>query len=294
MGFKTYALCLALLFYFLVPSVPAQTSGPENGVLYIHGGGQLNLKEFVQLTREVSGKAQPSIVVITTAQGPKRKSDFENEVPFPLVNNLKTKHHIKNVSELYNLKSEAADQQAAYERIDAADAVFMTGGNQCYLTEAFLDSKSIAAMNRLLARGGVIGGSSAGAQVQSSFMTRGDFKRREILGDTKHQTGFDFVSNCAFDVHVEERNREEDLLQLLTLEKGAVADRKIDPSTLLGIGIDQGTAVIIRKNIMQVTGRGHAYVFDPSLWKNGIQPFYDTLDSGDRYDLQERKRCALP
>lgn len=267
----------------------AQTTGPEKGALYIHGGGMLNLKEYLQLIQEVTGKSQPSIVVITTPQGAKREKDFNAGKPFRLVNGLQKKHHMQNVNELFILKKKDANQPDAYGLIDSADAVFMTGGNQCYLTDALLDTEVQTAMNRLLERGGVIGGSSAGAQVQSSFMTRGDFTKRLILGDAKHQTGFGFVHHAAFDVHVEERKREQDLFQLLTLKKGELADKQLDPSFLLGIGIDQSTAVIIRKNIMQVTGNGQVYIFDPQLWTNITKPFFDTLESGESFDLQKRK-----
>jgi len=46
-------------------------------------------------------------------------------------------------------------------------------------------TKTLAALQRLLDRGGVIAGRSAGVQVQSSFMTRGDYTRRGIVGDKK-------------------------------------------------------------------------------------------------------------
>ncbi|MDF7797916.1 cyanophycinase [Pontiellaceae bacterium B1224] len=287
MRMKIYTMVLLGL---LGSMASAQTSGPENGALYIHGGGMLNVKEYLNLIQEVTGKSQPSIVVITTPQGAKREKDFNEGKPFRLISGLEKKYQMQNVHELFILKKEDANQPAAYGLIDSADAVFMTGGNQCYLTDAFLDTEVYAALKRLLERGGVIGGSSAGAQVQSSFMTRGDFTKRLILGDTKHQTGFAFVNNAAFDVHVEERKREQDLFQLLTLKKGELADKQLDPSSLLGIGIDQSTAVIIRKNNMQVRGSGHVYIFNPQLWTNNIEPFFDTLESGASFDLQKRKR----
>lgn len=250
----------------------------------------LNVKEYLTLIRGVTGKSQPSIVVITTPQGDKRKKDFEDGKPFRLVSSLKNKYGIQNVHELYVMRKKDANKPEAYDLIDEADAVFMTGGNQCYLTDAFLNTETQAALHRLLARGGVIGGSSAGAQVQSSFMTRGDFTERSILGDEKHQEGFGFVRNSAFDVHVDERGRERDLFQLLTLKKGQLSDRKLDPASLLGIGIDKSTAVIIRENTMKATGKGHAYIFDPQLWENSKKPFYVILESGDSFDIRNRKQ----
>ena len=171
-----------------------------------------------------------------------------------------------------------------YGLIDAADAVHMSGGNQCFLTDAFLGTETMAALHRLLERGGVIAGSSAGAQVQSSFMTRGDYNRgRIILGDKKHQEGFGFVKNSAFDVHVEERGREKDLLKLFRAKPNQLQDRDLNPLDLLGIGIDQGTAITVIKNHLRVSGRGRVYIFDPKRW--GKPKGVDLLHTSFRYDL---------
>ena len=106
-----------------------------------------------------------------------------------MVANLKKRFGLETVSELYTLSRKVADSPDFYEQIDNADVVFISGGNQSFLTDAFLGKETLEALRRLLARGGVIDGSSAGGQVQSSFMTRGDYNRRIILGDKKTSGG---------------------------------------------------------------------------------------------------------
>ena len=267
-----------------------ETTGPEKGVLLVHGGGGFDAGEFVDLARKTSGKDQPVIRVITTPQGERRMADFKKGVPFRLVSSLKQRFKLKEVTELYTLSKEEADTPEFYQQIDNADAVFMSGGNQCFLTDAFLGTKTLAALQRLLDRGGVIAGSSAGAQVQSSFMTRGDYTKRRILGDKRHQEGFAFVRNVAFDVHVEERDREDDLFQLFRATKSQLQDENLDPLALLGIGIDQGTAIVVTQNQFRVTGQGQVYIFDPRKWKDDPQSWtYQTLKPGTRFDLKLRK-----
>ena len=188
-----------ITFFFLVQLcvvsfLQGETLGPENGVLYIHGGGSFNAREFVNIAIKASGKEQPVIRVITTPQGKRRAADFKRGSPFRLVKSLKDRFGLEQVTELYTLSKKEANLPEIYGLIDNADAVHMSGGNQCFLTDAFLGTETLAALNRLLERGGIISGSSAGAQVQSSFMTRGDYNRgRIILGDKKHQEGFGFV-----------------------------------------------------------------------------------------------------
>jgi cyanophycinase len=267
-----------------------ETTGPEKGVLYIHGGGALNAGEFVELAKEASGKDKPAVCVITTPQGKRRADDFNQGIPFRMVTTLKEKFGLEEVTELYTLSKEDADTPAFYGLIDGADAVFMSGGNQCFLTDAFLGTETLAALHRLLERGGVIAGSSAGAQVQSSFMTRGDYTQRIILGDKKHQEGFAFVTNVAFDVHVEERDRQNDLFQLFRAKKTQLQDEDLDPLDLLGIGIDQGTAIVVVKNQFRVTGKGQVYVFDPRQWKDDTDFWtYQTLKPGSFFDMKRRK-----
>ena len=281
---------IGAILFGLVGSLHGETTGPEKGVLIVGGGGGFDYAQFVDLAKKTSGKDQPEIRIITTPQGKRRMAGFKRGQPFRVVSDLKKRFKLKHVSELYTLSKEEANTPAFYEQIDSADAVFMTGGNQCFLTDAFLGTETFAALQRLLERGGVIGGSSAGAQVQSSFMTRGDYGRRKILGDKKHQEGFAFVKNAAFDVHVGERKREKDLFKVFQAEKSQLQDKGLDPFELLGIGIDQGTAIIVTQNQFRVTGRGNVYIFDPKKWEDDKDSWsYQTLKPGTSFDLKLRK-----
>ena len=143
----------------------------------------------------------------------------------------------------------------------------------------------------MLARGGVIGGSSAGATIQGSFLTRGDTSSNQIVvGD--HQVGFGFIKNIAIDQHVLARNRIFDLFDVL----------KIKPE-LLGMGIDENTAFIVNKNDAQVLGASYVAICDKGFWsrersdqKNLPAPedrFY-FLRNGDRYDLGARQVVPDP
>lgn len=284
------SILLTICFISLVSALWAQTLGPKNGALYIHGGGKVNTGEFVNLIKYQTGKEDPVIRVITTAQGRKRQPAFEAGEPWQMVTKLRERFNLTDVAELYPLSAKEANDPKFFEQIDQADAVFMSGGNQSHLTDAFLGTESFAALKRLLDRGGVIGGSSAGAQVQSSFMTRGDFKKRVILGDKKHQHGFGFITNSAFDVHVEERSREHDLFEVFNANPSHLQDRNLETHEILGIGIDQRTAVTVMKNRLRVSGPGLVRIFDPRQWSEDQAQFYVELKNGDLFNLKTRRR----
>ncbi len=288
---KKYPLLISIILLLSIPfGLSAQTTGPASGALFIHGGGRVNFGEFVALVKSTTGKSDPVIRVITTPQGPRRIQPLKNGEVFPVVSGLRKQYRLSDVQELFTLSPKDGNDPNFYGHIDGADAVYMTGGNQSFLTDAFLNTETLAALHRLLDRGGVIGGGSAGAQVQSSFMTRGDYKRRVILGDKKHQIGFGFVTNSAFDVHVEERNRENDLYQVFKARKRQLQERDLDPNQLLGIGIDQGTAAIVVKNELRVSGGGLVRIFDPQQWNKDRKPFYLELEDGDTFDLESRQQ----
>ena len=79
----------------------------------------------------------------------------------------------------------------------------------------------------------VIGGSSAGATIQGSYLARGDAKTNTIMmGD--HEEGFGFLKNAAIDQHLLRRNRQFDLLEVIRARP-----------ELLGIGIDEDTAIVV-------------------------------------------------
>jgi cyanophycinase len=160
--------------------------------------------------------------------------------------------------------------------IAAARGVFFTGGRQWRLADAYLNTRTQRELQQLLDRGGVIGGSSAGATILGSFLVRGDTKGNELMiGD--HLTGFGFLKNSAIDQHLLRRNRQFDLIEVI--EKHP---------TLLGIGIDENTAVVVEGDRFDVIGQGYVAIYDG---KNVIPPagrFY-FLAPGDRFDLVKRE-----
>jgi CubicO group peptidase (beta-lactamase class C family) len=132
-----------------------------------------------------------------------------------------------------------------------------------------------------------IGGTSAGATIQGSYLVRGDTSGNEIMiGD--HVEGFAFLRNVAIDQHLLRRNRQFDLIE--AIEKHP---------ELLGIGIDEDTAIVVKGDEFEVIGRGYVAIYDRHRQIPPSGRFY-LLAPGDRYDLRTRQgtrpsqRGALP
>jgi hypothetical protein len=83
-----------------------------------------------------------------------------------------------------------------------ATGVWLPGGRQWRLTDAYLDTRTHRELEALLERGGVIGGTSAGASVQASFMVRGAPEGNHIVIAPGRTRGFGFLRNAAVDQHL--------------------------------------------------------------------------------------------
>jgi cyanophycinase len=182
---------------------------------------------------------------------------------------------IENVTVLHTKDRQVADSEEFVRPIRQARAVWLSGGRQWRLADSYLGTRTLRELEALLARGGVIGGSSAGATIQGSYLARGDTKTNTIMmGD--HTVGFGFLSNTAIDQHLLKRNRQFDLIEIVN------AHPKV-----LGIGLDEDTAIVVSGNSFEVIGSTYVAIYDrqKKLRKDGS--FY-LLAPGDRFDLGTR------
>ncbi len=132
----------------------------------------------------------------------------------------------------------------------------------------------------LLERGGVIGGSSAGATIQGSYLARGDTETNEIMmGD--HEVGLAFLKNVAIDQHLLRRNRQFDLLEITAARP-----------ELLGIGLDENTAIVVQGDEFEVIGQSYVAIYDNARQIDSGGDFY-FLSPGDRYNLATREASRM-
>jgi len=253
--------------------------GPKNGTLVIVGGGALGdtiISNFIKL----AGGNNAPIIVIPTAAGSEKYD--ENSGDADLIRKLGA----TDVKVLHTTDRNVANSDSFVKPLINAKAVWFGGGRQWRLVDAYKNTLTEKMIWKVLENGGVIGGTSAGATIQGSFLARGDSKNNQIMmGD--HQEGFGFLKNVAIDQHVMTRNRQFDMFDIL----------KSHPE-LLGISLDESTAIIVRKNQFKVIGKSYVIVYDGTFWsregsdlkklpeKNRLFYF---LRTGDKYDLLNRK-----
>lgn len=255
-----------ILLVLLAGQVRAQS--PQNGSLVIAGGGILD-PEILDRFVELAGGPESHIVVIPTASASDSFSvDFRGLQLF-------RERGVSNVTLLHTRDRATADADSFVQVIHEANGVWFTGGRQWRLADSYLNTKTEEALWELLERGGVIGGSSAGATIQGSYLARGDTRTNTIMmGD--HEEGFGFLQNTAIDQHLLRRNRQWDLLEILHAHP-----------ELLGIGIDENTAIVVQQDWFEVIGASYVVIYDRQHMIEGEGHYY-FLSPGDTYHLPER------
>lgn len=255
------------------------TTGPEKGSLVVVGGGGAG-EEILLKFIELSGGLEASIVVVPTAAG---RASYDQDAG---VAGRLRKLGAKHVQVFHTEDPALANDPSFTAPLAAAGGVWFGGGRQWRLVDAYAGTLAEKLFWGVLNRGGAIGGSSAGATIQGSYLARGDSKSNQIMmGD--HEEGFGFINNIAIDQHVIARNRQFDLFTIL--------DQR---PALLGIGLDEKTAIIVQGNAFEVMGSSYVLVYDQSFWSRegssrkdlpaAYRQFY-FLRAGDRYDMAKRE-----
>jgi cyanophycinase len=262
--------CLALLL--LAGPVHAGESplvGPTNGTLVVvgGGGGRAIMEKFVEL----SGGPSALIVVVPTAS---EREDFDANW-----SGLRPLRAVgaTNLVVLHTRDRAEADSEAFVGPLRRANGVWFGGGRQWRLVDSYLNTRTQQEIAKVLDRGGVIGGSSAGATIQGSYLVRGAREGNHIMMAPGYEEGFGYLRNVAIDQHLIARKREDDLVPVVRKHPH-----------LLGIGLDENTAIIVRGDACEVIGSSKVAFYDPRRELDDDKPLYYFLNAGDRFDLKTR------
>jgi len=282
---KKTALILALLGSFVVP--PAQAK--PKGHLFIVGGGDLPAemtKRFIALAERYD---RGRILVFPMAGASPAESGPEQVKEFKDLGAKDVEFRI--------LTREQALLPETAAILDGVGGVYFTGGDQARVTRILVGTPFQKKLVERYEAGAVIGGTSAGAAVMSEVMITGDEVRkpeagREFetieAGNVITTPGLGFIRTAVIDQHFATRKRHNRLISVLA-----------EHPALLGIGIDESTAVIIRPDeTFEVIGLKDVVVYDPAKARFKIGPaksiaveglVLHVLLPGSVYDLKTRR-----
>lgn len=248
------------------PPARMPTPNAPHGTLVIVGGGGMP-REILDRFIEAAGGKDAPIVVVPTALGAQVSADASAVRMFQRAG-------ASHVTMVHAAWRDGADDPALLEPLRKAKGIWYSGGRQWHLVDSYLGTAAEAAMHDVLKRGGVVGGSSAGATIQGEYLVRGNpLGNRDMMAEG-YERGLAFFKGVAIDQHFTQRKRHPDMS----------AVKRAFPQ-LAGLGLDEATAVIVRGDAMEVVGKNKVAVYPPGP-RAADGDEYIELSAGDRYDFK--------
>jgi len=275
---------LFVLIFLLEPgtrvqsSSPRATVGPANGWLVLAGGGIDRENEAGHKFAALAGGINARVVVVVTP------IDLDVLTPdfFTKYRQVwETEYGVPNVTFMDARDRLVADTEEFVAPLRKATGVWICGGHLTNLLNAYLNTKIVREIEAIAERGGVVGGTSAGAMIQGSFLINvtkspGGMRisRTGMFLDPTRLVGFGILKDTTVYPHLSARKAQKDVAEVIA-----------HYHELLGIGIDERTAIIVHNDQFEVMGAGHVEVFDAQtpFGRKGISLF-----PGQRFDLKKR------
>ncbi|MDT9600808.1 cyanophycinase [Sphingosinicella rhizophila] len=257
----------------------------SKGCLIIIGGNE-DRKDERRILREVAREVRGGKLVLATVASRRPEGYFDD------YQRAFSDLDLGDLVELYVEDRVEAGDRSKLSVLDDAAGIFFSGGDQLRITSQIGDTGIEAKVRALYERGGVVAGTSAGASVMSETMlVKGTSQITHRIGDLHMAPGLGLIRDVIIDQHFAERGRFGRLI-------GAVAHNP----RVLGMGIDEDTAAIVRGDRIDVIGSGAVYVVDGThvTHSNVAEGQSDcalalhdvrvhVLPDGNGYDLKERR-----
>jgi cyanophycinase len=191
-------------------------------------------------------------------------------------------------------RSESYDD-AILEKVRNATGLYFTGGNQLHVTALMGGSPLHHLILDKFNQGMTIGGTSAGAMMMSSStLLSGESTIAPELNTIKVAPGMEMLDRSIIDTHFSQRGRHGRLLSSIAQNP-----------QVLGIGIDERTAIVVKDDKFEVIGEGAVTVINAKNSMHTNLPYikpeeklgifgvnFHVLPEGYKYDLTKNEPVA--
>jgi len=165
------------------------------------------------------------------------------------------------------VKVSRSDTATARATLERATLIWIPGGFPSHLMQTLASTPLPAIIRARFDAGVTIGGASAGAVAMSKTMLADDVAPDGTpLGGPATVDGLALWPEAIVSPHFTERRRLPALIPIVR-----------DHPDLIGVGLDEGTAVIVFKGVLDVVGRGTVSIIDSE--HNGVRQ----MRSGARF-----------
>lgn len=276
-----WSLCAVLITYAPAAAeesaigLPAPLDPQRPGSVMLHGGSTITEDAFERFV-ELAGGRDARIVLVPCAGY--RRADYRSEAQYQQALryrfsswvDLATAGQIRSFRFLYTDTPDDAERGAFVRPLETATGVWFSGGEQSRLNWRFVGNfpqvtRFQQALREVVQRGGVVGGTSAGMAALpevSTLWERYDDDTAPATAYARH--GLALFNRAIVEQHFDARGgRLERFTGLLrdTAQLNRLAGRDSGGETMLGLAVEERTALAIRANRLAVLGLGKAHVF---------------------------------
>ncbi|HCT22636.1 MAG TPA: cyanophycinase [Chitinophagaceae bacterium] len=270
--------------YLFVVLMVTQANAQAKGKLFIIGGGD-RTTGLMQCMVQAAGMQDKDYVAVLPMSSAEPDTAFHY-----FTEDLKQVYKGKIV-QLHFTKADTANQEKLQQLLQAK-LIFITGGDQERFMRVVANTQIERAIHQAHAKGAMIAGTSAGAAVMSEHMITGneltDTVYRPTFRKVWHNNielsrGLGLIRSAIIDQHFIVRSRYNRLFSAIAKYPN-----------LLGIGIDEATAILVEGNTATVCGESQVVVMRDIQGLNTTDPkrvYWDSLQvslyiSGQSFSLR--------
>lgn len=243
---------LALFVLLSISIISEGQSQQAKGSLFIIGGGSRPPQMIARIIKE-SGidKAGYGIILPMSSSQPD-SSVYYAQLPFKKA----------GVQAIYGLHFTNQDvhTKSKLDSILNAKLIYISGGDQNRFMDIVHNTEIENVIRKAFANGSIIAGTSAGAAVMSKVMITGNELKHADYASTfktieenniETKAGLGLIDKAIIDQHFVRRSRYNRLISAV-----------IEFPDLMGIGIDESTALLVKGNQCEVVGDSQILVFE--------------------------------
>ncbi len=253
--------------------MPEPIDPSRAGTVVLHGGGDTD--EITDVLPKLAGVAKPKLVHCPAARQSCRPSNVRNgeklseylEDEFSGWRQLQTEGRLESLSFVTTSDPSDANRLDFIRPLKQADALWFCGGDQRPLASLFVDRQRPTLfqqdVHNIVRRGGVVGGSSAGLAIMSDVMIEGGASEEGEPEEASLSRGLGVLRHVLAEQHFDARTgRIERLTSLLRDHKRlANFSPACEPKKMIGLAVEEDTALIAQANRLRVTGTKLAHIF---------------------------------
>ena len=239
------------LFFLVFLAFNFTFSQKSKGKLFIIGGGSRPDFLVDRMIKEAGLKSGETVAIFPHASEEQDSSFYYAKQQFE-------KRNLKALDCAF--KKDEKLPPSKLDSLKTAKLIYIGGGDQVRFMEIINSNPEVKnLLESAYQNGKMIAGTSAGAAVMSEVMITGNqlkyndyentFDNIEIK-NVETKQGLGFIKTAVIDQHFVVRSRYNRLLSLI-----------IENPTYKGIGIDEGTAILVKNGSAEVVGRAQVIVF---------------------------------